>query len=312
MNDAILLTKQLLEDNPNITIQEMMHQLHLSGYGAKRSIFAIYEVLKPVLKELCETAVKEYRQPLVSRETLKNALLECSFSESDIDSEIQECYPDPARYAVVLRADSHERPYAAHNTVYNVGSGDFAVEGWVKPETGGGTIVSRKPTAGGSGNGGFLLVLKPDGVIKLATDDGIGFYEVNSSAVNAYDGKFHHILGRRSGKTLEIYFDFTKVDVTERTNRYSGLNINNGLSMTVGATEQIQEPYNYFNGAIGECRVWKTAKIYTDQREWENTDWVDSDLIGMWGFWQKSGEDYSDTANKLHVSNCRFETWSLN
>lgn len=309
--DVIQLARKLLKENPNITVAEMLHLLHISHNDPKRCIYSTYDVLKPTLSELCSAAVKEFKQPLISKADLKDALKECGFSESDMDKQIQACYPDDKRYAIVLSGSSHDRPRTVCNAAYNVGTGDFTVEGWVKPLSGGGTILSRKPTPGCWGNGGFLLVLKPDGVIKLATDDGMGFYEVNSEAVAAYDGNYHHVLGLRRGETLEVYFDFKKLAVTERTDRHSGLDINNSLGVTIGATEQVQEPYNYFNGNIGECRMWKIAKTYNDKTDWANTDYTDTDIIGMWGFWCKSGNDYSATANMLPVTGCQFEEWSL-
>ena len=153
--------------------------------------------------------------------------------------------------------------------------------------------------------------MKPDGTIKLATDDGIGFYEVNSEPVAVYDGAYHHILGLRQGKALKIYVDFKEIHITPKTNRHPGLNINNTLGITAGAVEQRQEPYNYFNGCIGECRLWKKAKTYSSKEDWANTDYISSDLIGMWGFWGKSGTDYSETNNPLDITEVQFERWEL-
>lgn len=311
MDQILILAKELLKDNPQITPAEMFHKLHLSGYGVDRTVFAVYSVLKPELDELCEAAVMEYKQPLVTKEALREALTSCGFASADIENVISQKYPqDTARYAVVL-SEKTRCPATSYNNAYNIGCGDFTVEAWVKPSGGGGTILSRKPTEGGSYNGGFLLVLKPDGTIKLATDDGMGFYEVNSEPANVYDGRYHHILGSRQGETLKIYVDFEEIRATVRTNRFPDLNINNALGITVGAVEQMQEIYNYFNGSIGECRLWKKAVTYSSKNEWADTDYIASDLTGMWGFWNKSGTDYSETANNLNVTGFQFERWEL-
>lgn len=311
MDQILNLAKELLKENPQITPEEMFHKLHLSGYGVDRTVFAVYSVLKTGLEELCEAAVTEYKQPLVTKPALRDALAACGFAPEDIEDVIAQKYPkDTARYAVVLSGKAR-RPVTAGSSAYNIGCGDFTVEAWVKPAGGGGTILSRKPTEGGFYNGGFLLVLKPDGTIKLATDDGMGFYEVNSEPAAVYDGAYHHILGLRQGDALKIYVDFKEIRTAVRTNRYPCLNVNNNLGITAGAVEQIQEPYNYFNGCIGECRLWKKAVTYPAKEEWANTDYIAPDLMGMWGFWGKSGTDYSEVNNQLDVTGVQMESWEL-
>ena len=310
MKKEIEYAEQLLKQNPEITPEEMLHEFHITNYDIKRSIFAVCTVRKCELNQMCGIAIKEYKQPLISKQTLKEALLSCEFLEKDIEQSITSQYPDNTRYACVFQSKNKQRVSTKMLANYNVGNGDFTVECWIKPNSGGGTMISRKATEGGYNNGGFLFVLKPDGVLKLATDDGMGFYEINTSKVNAYDGKYHHVLGLRRGDELEIYFDFCKVQSSVRTNRFSKLNINNCLGITIGSVEQNQEPYNYFNGNIGECRIWKIAKTYKDRIEWENIDYINSNLIGMWGFWNKLGEDYS-SANTMNVDGCQFEAWKV-
>lgn len=304
MKDVLRAARQLYAENPNITIGEMLRKLHISGYDMSRAVFATHSVLQSKLDDLCKYALEEYKQPIAAKEVLKAALTACDFKENEVNKAIEKYYPDTGFYAAIVNASQHARPFCAAHGAYNVGRGDFTVEGWISSTTGGGTIISRKGTEGGYRNGGFLLVLKPEGVIKFATDDGIGFYEVNSEAVNAYDGNFHHVLALRRGEDLEIYFDYKKIPAKVRTNHCPGLDVNNNLGITIGATQQVQEPYNYFNGRIGECRMWKTAKTYADKTEWINTDYIDSNLIAMWSFRSKSGEDFSLIGNNLNLNGC--------
>ena len=312
MEQALNYAKELLNENPQITPEEMVHRLHLSGYGVEKSLYAVNSILKPEVDKLCEIAIKEYKQPLVKREVVKAALSACGFSAKIIETVVSEKYPqDTSRYSVVFRNDfaSLRTEFAS---AYNIGNGDFTAEAWVCMEYGAfGTIISRKPTAGCFGNGGFLLVLQPDTSIKFATDDGFGFYEVVSAPTGVLDKKFHHIMAVRRDDDLEIYFDFEKLDVRARTNRFPKLNIDNYLGISVGSVEQIQEPFNHFRGLIGECRLWNKAVTYSSKEEWANTDYIMPGLIGMWGFWNQSGEDYSDVSNNLDVSMCRFERWEL-
>jgi hypothetical protein len=80
-----------------------------------------------------------------------------------------------------------------------------------------GTVISRKATEGGAGNGGFLLVIKPGGLIKLATDNGFGFYEINTVATHISDGNWHFLTGVRQNSQLSVYVDGTLVSSSPKT-----------------------------------------------------------------------------------------------
>ncbi len=147
---------------------------------------------------------------------------------------------------------------ARHIPSYNVGVGDFTVSAMVQTN-GPGTVMSRKGTEGGSGNGGFLLVIKEKGVIKFATDDGSGFYEVNSGPTTIFDGEHHAIAGVRISGQLKIYLDGKELSVTPRSNKDTPLNTNNTLPMMIGATEQQQEPYNQYSGIVMNAGFWSCA-----------------------------------------------------
>lgn len=309
MIDVIQYVENILRDDPSITPEEMLHNLHCSNYSFNDCITAVEHFFHSTADEMCVMAVSEFKHPLVTKDALTSALLSVGISQTDADKAVQKNYPsDTNRYALSLTDSSLvSMPYS---DAYNVGTGDFTVEAWICKTGNGGTIVSRKPTEGCAGNGGFLLVIKSDGSIKLATDDGYGFYEINSDIVSGiFDGKYHHVLGLRRNSELEIYVDFKKISSTPRTNRFPGLNINNSLRLAVGCTDQIQEPYNHYTGKIGEIRLWSKAKTYTDKNDWENTDYISLGLIGMWAFNQKQGEDYSSVNNPASFQNVEFETW---
>lgn len=312
MKSVVEQAKKFLAENPNITPAEMFRKLHGTGYNIVRTVFAVFTILMPTLDTLCKLAIAEYKQPLATKQELQEALTACEFAGADIDAAIAAAYPvDTARYSAIFTSGTSTHPAAPLCTAYQIGCGDFTVEAWIKPTAGGGTIISRKGTDGGHGNGGFLLVLKPDGVIKLATDDGLGFYEINSAPVAVYDGAYHHILGLRRGKDMEVHVDFKKIQAEPRTDRFPGLDINNRLGMALGHVEQQQEPYNAFNGFIGEVRIWNIATTYPSKIAWASTDYLSNGLIAMWGFWNQSGEDYSLIANSLNTTKLQFETWSL-
>lgn len=174
---------------------------------------------------------------------------------------------------------------ASNNAAYNVGAGDFTLEAWVLPHSAG-TIVSRKPTGGGKGNGGFLWVLKPDGSFKLTTDDGSGFYEVNSAATDAMDGMWHHVAGVRQAGQLRLYFDGAPLASSVRSNASTPLNINNSLRLLIGATDQLTESYNHYSGLLDEVRVWNYARDegQISRYQYQQLAGNEQGLVGYWMF----------------------------
>ncbi|TGN14067.1 LamG domain-containing protein [Leptospira ilyithenensis] len=146
-----------------------------------------------------------------------------------------------------------------NNNVYNFGAGNFSVGALVKT-TSPGTVISKKGTPGGQGNGGWLLVIKQGGTIKFATDDGSQFYEVISSPSRVLDGEWHHIAAIRNNGNLSIYFDGNLIPVTpSRSNPPPPLNVTNNLRLMIGGTEQSQEPYNQFVGQVEDVVLWNKA-----------------------------------------------------
>lgn len=307
--DVLQYAENLLKEKSSITPEEMLHNLHYTNYSFPDCITAVAHFFHSTADELCIMAVKEFKHPLVTKDMLTSSLLSIGISQTDADTAVKKNYPsDTNRYALNLTSSSMVS--MASSSAYNVGTGDFTVEAWICQTSGGGTIVSRKPTEGCAGNGGFLLVLKSDGSIKLATDDGYGFYEINTDVVSCiFDGKYHHVLGLRRKSELEIYVDFNKIQATPRTNRFAELSIDNSLRLAVGFTDQRQEPYNHYNGKIGEIRLWSKAKTYTDKNDWKNTDYISLGLIGLWAFDQKKGDDYSTVNNPITFQNAEFEMW---
>ena len=78
----------------------------------------------------------------------------------------------------------------------------------------------------------------------------------------------------------------------------------------MGMTDQIQEEFNYFSGSIGEIRLWNKVKNYKDMKEWNNTDWIETGLVGLWDFMGKRIQDISSKSNALtSIGNISFEVF---
>lgn len=186
---------------------------------------------------------------------------------------------------------------APNNAAYNFGTGNFTLEAWVKP-AGAGTIISCKGTEGGPGSGGFLLVIKPDGSLKLATDNGFGYFEVVSATTAVLDGQWHHIAGVRDGPNLYLYLDCNLLTGTPQGNATPPLDVTNGLRMLCGATDQAQEPYNALTGLLAEVRVWNIARSQAELAANMNRP-LEGNEPGLVAYWRLdgNGNDASPTNN---------------
>ena len=70
--------------------------------------------------------------------------------------------------------------------------------------------------------------------------------------------------------------------------------------MIIGKTDQYQEPFNQYMGQIGETRIWSTAKMYKDKKQWEEEK-RDASLVGRWSFSGKDGKDSSQHRNNMGI-----------
>jgi len=187
---------------------------------------------------------------------------------------------------------------APNSNIYDFGTGDFTLQCWVKT-TASGTVISRKPTAGGANNGGFLLVIQPSGAIKLATDNGSGYYQILTGNTVIVDGNWHFLTGLRSNGNLSIYLDGNLVSATVSSNISPPLNINNDLPLYMGAVQQQQEPYNQFTGQLDEVRIWNIALTQQQIQANMNQPLTGNEpgLIGYYTFSQQNGTDSSTSHN---------------
>lgn len=217
-----------------------------------------------------------------------------------------------AEYAISI--GNNGRITAPNNTNYNFGTGDFTVTGWFMTQQPG-TLVSRKESAG---TPGWLLVIKPNGVIKFATDNGFGFYEANSINSTALDGYWHHIAAVRNQGIISIYFDGEPISITSGGSLPSPLNVSNNLNLIIGGCEQQQEPYNQFIGCIEDIGLWNRA-LTNDEIITAMFGPISDSLNGNVGFW-KFNNNYNDsssisntaspsgTTSFIPVCNCIFST----
>jgi YD repeat-containing protein len=213
-------------------------------------------------------------------------------------------YPSPGPpdeyYAAVLAKQAYFQ--AASNNAYQFGTSDFTIEAWVKfAQAGGdGTIMSRKSGQGGPNEGGFLLVIKPTGSIKLATDNGTTYFEIDTAVTNVNDGNWHFVAAVRQGAQISVYVDTVLI-----TGQYNGggpppLNVNNPEPLTLGTSLQQQEPYRFFSGQLDNIALWQGARSAATIAADFSTRFTGSEpgLVGFWSFDFRDGRDQSPTHNK--------------
>lgn len=285
-----------------LTPEELLKSLLEGGFGLNESVEQVKRKNPSLSAE--EMCILIKNQPKMdggsfSEKDASGALLFVGYQETEVEEAVRKVYPLKAR---VVQVKNHGYLWAPHLAAYNFSTGDFTLEAWMKPESAG-TLIACKGAPGGYGNGGFLLVYNGNGSFKLATDDGMGFYEVVSSDTLSRDGKWHHILGLRRGGALEIYLDFKKCRVTPGTNRFTPLNVNNSQPLTVAMTNQYQEPFQYYSGLLDEVRVWNMARTYGSREEYDSTllTGQEKGLCGWWNFDNGDGADGSSAGNAMEI-----------
>jgi hypothetical protein len=186
---------------------------------------------------------------------------------------------------------------AGANPAYSFGVGDFTVEAAVH-STAPGTVLGRKGTAGGAGNGGFLLVIKAGGVVKFATDSGSGFFECTAPSP-LLDGQWHHIAAVRAGAGISLFIDGQPATATPAGNAKPPLDVGNGLRLTIGTVDQAQEPFRALTGELAEVRLWRGARTPDQIRQamWSRLPFDAPNLVGRWSGEFGAAVDLSPTRN---------------
>jgi hypothetical protein len=188
--------------------------------------------------------------------------------------------------------------YSPFISNYNFGTSDFTLEAWIKT-TGTGTVISSKGTDEGSGNGGYLLVINPNGQLKFTTDNGTGIYEINTGNTIICNGQWHFLSGIRHDNVLSVYLDGTIVPGSVRNTVNPPVNVNNNLPLCIGFAQQEQETYRNFNGSLGEVRIWNRALSQQDILDQMNIQLNGNEpgLVAYYTFNNHDGNDSSINSN---------------
>ena len=135
--------------------------------------------------------------------------------------------------------------------------------------------------------------------MKLATDNGYGYYEIVTVNTALSDGNWHFLTGLRNSNTLKVYLDGKLVSSAVGSNTSPPININNNIPLYIGSVAQVQEKYKQFNGELDELRIWNRALSQSEIQTTMNQSLsgTESGLVGYYTFSDQNGADSSKTHN---------------
>ncbi len=140
---------------------------------------------------------------------------------------------------------------------YNLSSGPFSIEAWVKLKSTAGTrtILSKKDYSGTSGEG-YELVITSGGVPTFKTGN-ISIFPNSSVPLNTQ--RWYHIAVIYDGSVAKLFVDGLQVNSLTTPNPKAS-----AAPFILGATYdskslRLTKPTTHFNGWIEEVRLWKKA-----------------------------------------------------
>lgn len=178
--------------------------------------------------------------------------------------------------ALSFDGPSNHRIEVPDNEAWNLGSGDFAIEGWINPSvlTGSPTIITQSVPGAGTNQSSFYIGLNYNGTgsLDMYSTTGSGWtHGISSSAGIITTNKWHHFAIARTGGTPVIYINGVLQTLVQSP--FSGsFGIANPMfngteNLTVAM--QTSNSNNNFTGIIDEIRVFKGVGLTQSQvRDW--------------------------------------------
>jgi hypothetical protein len=205
------------------------------------------------------------------------------------------CYV-PALQSGLTFDGTLDRVTIPHHSSYDIGSGDFTIEAWVRLQSGsnGKPILSKRTTY----SDGFLLMPYTSGTQLLLQLNGVPNY-LSSTFPSILDNICHHIAVTRSGSTITFYVDgvaYGTVSSTRSLNSTGPLYI--GYDIKDNST---------INGQINEVQIWNQALSASSIQSGMTTEVYPGGASALKGYWklkEPSGQtvvDLSTTANSGYL-----------
>jgi|GEM_PF-3796897 len=180
-----------------------------------------------------------------------------------------------------------------HHAGYNLGTGDFTLEGWIKlsstqPNVNP-VIVAKRSTA----SNGFMLRATSSGT-KLEFSAN-GSTSLSSTFTTIFDNNCHHFAVTRSASTLSFY-----IDGTLKGTASISASINSSTSALNFGADAVSG--NYAKGNINEIRFWNVAKSASQISSAKNYSYTapTTNLIGCWNFKELNSQTVIDASANLN------------
>ena len=186
---------------------------------------------------------------------------------------------------------NYDQVHIDHDASLNMGTNDVTIEAWIKTNhvvTGNEWPQIVGKHTWGTRQGFALFVANTSNKIAFEVWIGGSHYAVWGQVIN--DGKWHHVVGRRSGNYIHV---FKNDGITGWSQPGSNGNINCSEPLMIG--EQSWGSNN-FDGMIEEVRVWNRALSNEEIKEmmFKELDGTETNLQAYYQFNESSGDILPD------------------
>jgi hypothetical protein len=187
---------------------------------------------------------------------------------------------------------SNDRVTIADSSIYNLGTGDFTAEAWIKADVSQSFSLPIIFGNRGTATNGFLVYLT-SGKLSLR----LGGINVAQVGADLRDNVCHHVAVTRLGNDVAYYVD--GVSVYANTSVNFAQNISSSHPLWIGSDQPNPNP---FKGVIREVRYWNLARTQTQILAAKDTFLFGNEpgLIGYWRMNDGSGQVVNDYSTVGH------------
>ncbi|MFA6096459.1 MAG: LamG-like jellyroll fold domain-containing protein [Candidatus Paceibacterota bacterium] len=295
-------TYSIIDPNPLLITTTYKYKVVAAGYNAGQEASSVYQ---PVTTSNCSppgpfiltdppSASCQGPYPKVQLDWTNSAnatsydLLRSVSSPATINGVISP-FGDVGHGNILNFDGSDDYVNAGTSADLDMTTNDFTVEVWAKAD--GGTYGRGIVNKGGWGSTGYFIseAYSPSNRYSFGVKDSSGYKAVSLPLYETWG--WTHIVGIKKTNHLEAWVNGSSAG------EYNGTI--NTLSNPTKALE-IGRSYNpyYFNGSVGEVRIYRRALSSTEVAEHKNGVYAnEADLVGLWYFDEGGGQIASDSSN---------------
>ncbi len=186
----------------------------------------------------------------------------------------------------------YDNVYVDHDASLNMGTGGITIEAWIKtstnvPENYWPIIVTKDTW--GTRQGFSLFIAHHTNRIAFEVWINNNWYGVWGQVIN--DGKWHHVVGRRTGNRIYVFKDGVQSGGWVQAGSDGNVNVNDPLVIGDASWGT-----GNFDGIIDEVRVWNRALSNNEIKEmmFKELDGTETNLQAYYQFNETSGDILPD------------------